>query len=380
MSAALPSATLKPKEERRLMRGHLWAYRNEFKQLPELEDGALCDVFAENRRFVGRGFYQAAGGIAVRVLSRRQERIYGAWLAERIAVARKLRQRLFPGSACYRWVFGESDGLPGFVADRYASVVVAESSCAFYRPHAEDLGAAFMASEGVRGVRLRFAETVTDIGEIPAEAEVELEGLSLRVDLAQTQKTGLYLDQRTNHRVLLPFVRGARVFDGHCYHGQWACHAARGGAEQVTAVDTSAAALRHAEANAERNGVRDRCHFVAGDVEEQLRQGRGTYGVIVLDPPGLAKSRGQVRTALPKYRRMNAAALTRLRDGGVLVSCSCSHFVDTAAFLDMLKQAAVVAKRRVQLLELRGAAPDHPVLLTMPETAYLKCAVLRVTG
>jgi len=371
------AAALKPKEERRLLRGHLWAYRNEFQNLPEAGDGSLMDVFASNRKFVGRGFYQAAGGIAVRLLSCHQEPIDEAFFAARLDQARAFRAQCFPGSAAYRWVYGESDGLPGLVADRYGALVTVQTACAFYSPWAECLAACFLRAEGVEGVLFRGDGAPRLFGTLPEAVEFELEGLALQLDPWAAQKTGLFLDQRRNRLAAAPYAAGKRVFDGHCYHGLWSCHAAQAGASAVMGVDTSEAALATARGNAERNGVEGVCRFECADVEDALARGE-SYGLIILDPPAYAKTRVQLSKALTRYTALNKAAFDSLESGGVLVTCSCSHFVDSGDFHEMIKRAASGAGRRAWLLEMRGAAPDHPVLLSMPETAYLKCAILRV--
>lgn len=377
MSEKLPIATLLAKEERRMLRGHAWAYRNEFKQIPDLADGALVDVYAADRRFVARGFYQARGGIGVRLLTRRQEAIDQDFFLTRLRQARQLRQQLFPGSEVYRWIFGESDGLPGLVIDRYGSVVSAETSCMFYQQNRQVLVDLLLAEPGVEGVLLNVNNAQSREGVVPEFAEVDLEGVSVRFSLERPQKTGLFLDQRLNRKAIEAWAGGARVLDAHCHVGLWSVHAARAGAAQVLGVDTAAGAIASAEENAVRNGVQERCSFECADVEEVLRRD-AQYDVIVLDPPAFAKARDHQRQALLKYQTLNQAAMAAVAPGGILITASCSHFVDESAFLDMIKRAGGSANRTLQLLELRGAAPDHPVLMTMPETRYLKCAILRV--
>ncbi|NIA12962.1 MAG: methyltransferase domain-containing protein [Nitrospiraceae bacterium] len=368
---------LKPREDRRLLRGHLWAYRNEFAQLPEAEDGEVVDVFGDSRRLVGRGFYQREGGIAVRILDRRQPTIDGKFLAGHLARARLFRERLFPGQDVYRWVFGETDGLPGFVADRYGSVVACATPCAFYTPFADDLAKAFLSHDGVEGVRVVIRGHVHTFGEVPDTIECTVDGIRMGVDLSQGQKTGLFLDQRANSLAARPFMQGGRVLDGHCYVGQWSCHAAAAGAQQVLGVDTSEAAIELARANAERNGAADVCGFERADVMEILSRG-DRYDCVLLDPPAFAKSRAQQRKALSLYQSLNRAGMEAVEPGGILVTSSCSHFVTRDAFLETLKRAANAARRQVWILDVRGAAPDHPVLMAMPETDYLTCATLRV--
>jgi len=377
MSDNIASAVLKPKEERRLLRGHLWGFRNEFQQLPQLEDGAVMDVFSANRRFIGRGFYQAQGGIAARLLSPHQENIDADFLAARIEAARAFRQRMFPESKVYRWVFGESDGLPGLVADRYGSVVVAETSCAFYARWKQAFADALLAQEDISGVLLSVGGEESVFGEVPEVLVCELDGLQLQLPLQERQKTGLFLDQRLNRHTVRQFARGARVFDGFCHHGFWALEAARAGAAAVIGVDSSAAAIAAARENAQLNNVETNTKFEVADVEAALGN-EAALDLIILDPPAFARSRAHVTKALRRYQALNELAMKRLNPGGILITCSCSHFVEAPAFLETLKRAAAAAKRPVWVLEQRGASPDHPVLLAMPETAYLKCLLLRV--
>lgn len=377
MSEAVPMATLNAKEERRLQRGHLWAYRTEFHSLPEVEDGALVDVYNSHRRFIGRGFYQGQGGIAARILSRRQEAIGPEFFQTRVQSALELRQRLFPGAVAYRWIFGESDGLPGLVADRFGATVTVHSSCAFYRPWMGALAEAFLAADGVRGVRVQVAYDIQTFGEVTDDVSFELEGLQVGLRLEGAQKTGMFLDQRLNRVAAMPFARDARVFDGHCHLGLWACHAVKAGARAVVAVDSAAPAIELAQANAAANGVDSAIDFRQGDVEAVLAE-EEPFDLVIVDPPAFAKGRSMAKKAGRRYLELNQAAIRATRPGGYLFSSSCSHFVPPEDFVDILKRAAAAEKRTAQLLELRGASPDHPVLLSMPETAYLKCAVLRV--
>ncbi|MCX5757154.1 MAG: class I SAM-dependent methyltransferase, partial [Candidatus Hydrogenedentes bacterium] len=275
-----------------MLRGHSWCYRNEFASIPECEDGDVVDVYSSNRRFVGRGFFQAAGGIAVRIMACHQAVVDGAFLGERIAEAHAFRQRLFPGQNVYRWIFGESDGLPGLVADRYGAVVAVQTSCAFYGRHLDVLATAFASHEGVEGVRLEAGHEIVRAGVVPEAIEVAVDGIRVLVSLDSGQKTGLFLDQRANWPEVRRFAQGSRVLDGHCYQGMWSIHAAMAGARDILGVDTSAPAIDAANAAAQLNNVADRCRFECADVAEVLARGE-RYGVIVLDPPAFAKSRGR---------------------------------------------------------------------------------------
>jgi 23S rRNA (cytosine1962-C5)-methyltransferase len=369
------TSTLKEKEDRRILRGHPWAYRNEFAQLPvDAPDGAIIDVFAANRRFIGRGFYQAAGGIAVRMLARHQIEVDKDFWADRLSHARSYREPQF--GTVYRWVHAESDGLPGLVVDRFDCVAVVESSCAFYREHANALAKALLATEGIRSVRMTFSGVTETRGEEMGTVEVECEGLRLALDFSLSQKTGLFLDQRINSRDIRRWSAGARVLDAHCYAGVWSCHAALAGAASVLGVDTSAPSLEMAKRNAALNGCNN-VNFECADIGSVLKRG-DRYDVVVLDPPALAKSRAHLTPAFGRYLDLNTAAISSLNPGGILVTSSCSHFVTLTDFMEMLKRAVRGSQRTAWILDTRGAAPDHPVLMGMPETEYLKCVTLRI--
>jgi 23S rRNA (cytosine1962-C5)-methyltransferase len=217
-------------------------------------------------------------------------------------------------------------------------------------------------------------------GEVPERIDVVLDGLTLEVDLHRGQKTGLYLDQRENRRRAEPRARGQRVLDLFCYQGEWALHAARGGATEVLAVDSSAPALEAARRNAERNGLAERIAFRQGDcfdIVRELERGGERFGMVIVDPPALIKSRSHLAGGARAYREINRAAMGLLAEGGTLVSCSCSHHLEDPLFRQVLIEAARAARRPFRVLDWTGEAPDHPQLLSVPETHYLKCAVLQ---
>jgi 23S rRNA (cytosine1962-C5)-methyltransferase len=367
---------LKPREDRRLRRGHLWVFRNELQDATGIEEGEIVDVVSSDTRFVGRGFFESTGGIAVRLLSRHEEPVDESFFQGAVQRAASLRETLYPGESSYRLLFGESDGLPGLVADRYGPVVTLHTSCRFYQEQADALRGAITQLPGVEAVRFDAPGGVERHGNYANPVAVTLDGLRFDVDLEGGQKTGLFLDQRENSRFIERLAPGRRVFDGHCYQGLWSLRAARAGAATVAGVDSSAPAVERARANAELNGLANACRFEAGDVAEALGGGE-RYGVVCIDPPALAKARAQVKKAMGLYQALNRAALAALEPGGYLVTSCCSHFVDEQTFLETVKRAARQVQRDLQLLQLAGAAPDHPVLLPMPETRYLTCAVFR---
>jgi 23S rRNA (cytosine1962-C5)-methyltransferase len=217
-------------------------------------------------------------------------------------------------------------------------------------------------------------------GEVPERIDVALDGFTVEADLVGGQKTGLFLDQRLNRRRAEVLARGRRALDLFCYQGEWALHLARGGATQVLAVDSSEPALAAAGRNAERNGVSDRIALERGDVFDVLRRlerDRERFGLVVLDPPALIKSRRHLAAGERAYRELNRAAMGLLEEEGILVTCSCSHHLDDAVFRQVLLEAARAAHRPFRVLEWAGESPDHPQLLAVPETHYLKCAVLQ---
>ena len=368
---------LKPKEERRLLRGHLWAYRNEFAEIPEVSDGEIVDIYG-GQRLIGRGFFQSQGGIAVRILTRHQRPITRDFFMERISEAAAFRARLFSQETVYRWIFGESDGLPGLVADRYGEVISAQTNCRFYADHADMLAEAFLAHEGIRGLRIDMPGGIRRYGKVPERVICSIDGVQVSVLVEGGQKTGLFLDQRVNWRSIRSFAPGRRILDGHCYVGLWSVNAILGGAQEVLGVDTSGQAIAAAEETARQNGTLDRCRFERADIADVLNRG-ACYDIIVLDPPAFAKSHTHESKALKHYQALNAAGMRALVPGGILITSTCSHFVSRESFLEILKRAAVTVQRSAWLLDVRGASPDHPVLLSMPETEYLTCATLRVS-
>ena len=372
--------TLKPGEERRLLRGHRWVYRNEVGSLtPIPPDGGIVDIYSAGRRFIGRGYYQQSGGITARIFSPHQEEPDETFWFKRLQRAADLRRRLFPGETVYRWVFGESDHLPGLIIDRYDQVAVAAFESPFYAERLDLLAKAIQFTADIQHLYVFGPNGGSGWHSTPLDSvSFSVNGLKGNFQPDRIQKTGLFLDQRTNWPLIRRFAEGAEVLDGYCYHGWWGLHAAAAGARRITACDSSATALEQARINASLNGFTERFRFEEQPVEMLLTHSEQSYDVIVLDPPALAKSRTHVKSALPRYVELNALALRRVGPEGILITSSCSHFVDNALFEEILKRAASKARRRVSIMAWRGASPDHPVLLSMPETHYLKCMVLRV--
>ena len=392
MSAAPPRLVLRKNQDRRLRGGHPWVFSNEVAEVQGAPtDGGLVEVADFRGAFLGRAYYNRKSLICARLLTRGRDDVDVAFFARRLERAAKLRESAYPGAQAVRLVYGESDQLPGLVVDRYGDVLavqvltlgiearadlVREALAQVFRPR----GVMRMADSPLRALEGLPLERGVWWGEVPERILVDLDGFSVEVDLHGGQKTGLYLDQRENRRRAGGRAAGQRVLDLFCYQGEWALHAARGGATAVLAVDSSAPALAAAARNAERNGLADRVTFRQGDVFDIVRQLERTgerFGLVLLDPPALIKSRGALAAGARAYRELNRAAMGLLAEGGTLVTSSCSHHLDDPLFRQVLIEAARAARRPFRVLDWAAESPDHPQLLAVPETHYLKCAVLQ---
>lgn len=396
MSTALdsPQVVLKPKEEMRLASGHLWVFSNEVAEGPkDLSAGVLADLYGAGGAFLGRGFYNAHSLIAFRILTdQKDQEIDQAFFERHLKKAVVWRQTVYPGCQAYRWIFGESDKLPGLIVDRYGDYLAVQALSAGMDRLKEVILAALIevarpkgivwrADSGLRELEgLELAPPKVVQGEIPPRAEIETENGIFTVDLLGGQKTGFYFDQRDNRQTLAAFCRGKKVLDAFSYSGAFGIAAARGGAREVVFIDTAQAALELAEENAQKNEGGTRWTFVKGDALDLLsRQSPGgPFDVISIDPPAFARSKKHLLVALKAYEKLNTLAMKALPRGGILASSSCSHHVTRDLFIQMLRKSAHKAGRTLRLIELRSQAKDHPILLAMPETEYLKFAILQV--
>jgi 23S rRNA (cytosine1962-C5)-methyltransferase len=392
MSAPVKRLALRHHQDRRVRGGHPWVFSNEIARIEGAPaPGDLVEVCDERGAFLGRAYYNPQSLIAARLLTRGRDEVDAALFAKRLERALRLREAALPGARAVRVVYGESDQLPGLVVDRYGDHLAVQVLTLGMELRQDMVREALEQVLAPRGV-VRVADSPLRAleglplerglwwGEVPERVEVELEGFRLEADLLHGQKTGLFLDQRLNRRVAEARAAGRRVLDLFCYQGEWAMHAARGGATAVLAVDSSAAALAAAARNLERNDLAGRVSLRQGDVFDVLRELERTgerFGVVVLDPPALVKSRKHMAAGARAYRELNRAAMGLLEEEGVLITCSCSHHLDDALFHQVLLEAARAAHRPFRVLEWRGESPDHPRLLAVPETHYLKCAVLQ---
>ncbi len=388
MAQTMHTVYLKSKEERRILRGHPWVFSNELRETPaDLAPGEIVDVLDHAGRFIGRGYINPHTLIAVRILTRTQEDIDGAFLRKKIAAARALRTTLGFGDS-FRAVFSEGDGLPGLIVDKYAGTLVVQTSTAGIDRLLPEVLSALQDEYSPQSIVLRNdtaareleglpRETRVALGSISGPVTIEESGIRYQVDVLEGQKTGFFFDQRENRLALRDLVKGRRTLDCFCYIGAWSLTAARFGAAEVIGIDSSQKAVDLAAKNASLNGLS--AQFITADVFDELRKlekQRERFGCIILDPPAFVKSRAKVRVALKGYKEINLRAMRLLDRGGVLVTCSCSHHIDQDLFREMLIDAAHSAGRQARLLEMRSQARDHPMLLAARETQYLKCAVL----
>lgn len=386
---------LRRNQDRRLRSGHPWVFSNEIERIEgPVEPGGLVDLHDHRGAYLGRAYYNPQSLIAARVLTRGRDEIDADFFARRIERALRLRESLLPGERVLRVVYGEADQLPGLVIDRYDDRLAVqiltrgiEARADLVREAIERVlsprGVVRVADAPVRALEGLPLERGVWWGDVPERLEVDFEGFRLEADLVHGQKTGLFLDQRMNRRRAEARAAGRRVLDLFCYQGEWTLHALRGGAREVVAVDASEPALAAARRNLDRNAPGAPVTLRRGDafdVVRDLERGSGRFGLVVLDPPALIKSRKSLAAGARAYRELNRAAMGLLEEDGVLVTCSCSHHLDDDSFRQVLLEAARAAKRPMRVLDWAGESPDHPQLLAVPETHYLTCGVLQALG
>ena len=375
----------------RLRAGHPWIYRSDVLDAAGAAPGDLVHVANERKRRLGAAFWSSTSQIALRFLGEGAVEDERAWLADRLRAAVDYRTVLRVSDGAYRLVHGESDRLPGLIVDRYEEWLVVQTlSQATDRRSAliTELLVELLKPRGIlarndpKVRRLEGLEERIEVwhGDVPDRIDTREGAVRLRVDLRHGQKTGLFLDQRENHAAAARYARG-RGLDAFTYSGGFAL-AIAGRCEQVLAIDSSAQAIALTRANADLNGTGN-IELREANVFDELREldvSGERFDTIVLDPPAFAKNRVSVERALAGYKEINLRALKLLNAGGHLMTCSCSYNVSEAMFADVLAGAAADARATVAVVEKRMQARDHPVLLNVPETSYLKCLVLRKLG
>lgn len=370
--------------------GHPWIYRSDVTKEPGDAPG-IVPVNDRRGRFLGQALYSPKSEIRLRLLTRDPAPITADWWRDRIAQALAARDGI--AATAYRVVHGEGDGLPSLVVDRYGPYVVVQLLSAGLEQARADVLAGITAVLDPAGIVLRNdaavrrheglpQEVVTVAGSVPDTVEVEEDGVRYLAAPLTGQKTGAFLDQRENRALIGTAGRaGGRAIDLFAYHGSFALHLARR-AREVIAVDSSADALARGAENAALNGLTNIVWREANafDLLRDLERRGEQFDMVVLDPPAFAKTKTSVPRALAGYKEINLRAMRLLAPGGLLLTCSCSFHVHREPFVKMLAGAAADSGRRLQLLTLTGAGRDHPEIVTIPETGYLKGALLRAAG
>jgi 23S rRNA (cytosine1962-C5)-methyltransferase len=388
----LKAITLKPREDNRIQNGHLWVFSNEIQSaLKDYEPGEIVAVQNADGHFLGIGYVNPHSLISIRLLTTQEQEIDYQFFEQRMQSARQRRQNYYADSKSYRVVYGESDGLPGLVIDRYEDYFVVQSlTCGIERQLDVIVQAmknifspiAIVARQDSAIRKLENLELSKQVlfGTLPEFVTVDIEGMAYSLDLLNGQKTGFFLDQKENHLLTRHFVKDKKVLDCFSYVGGWALNAARFGAREVVGLDSSESAIQRAEESARLNQL-THCTFKNADVFDELKainDRKETFDVIILDPPAFAKSRAQIKEAIKGYREINRRAAKALNKNGILITCSCSHAVDHETFRNTVSQGILAAGRNAILLDQRTQAKDHPILMTMRETEYLKCLVLEI--
>ena len=392
------TVTLKKGAGRSLKAGGMWVYDNEISSMDEnVQDGGLVHVLDFDGFFLGTGFLNRRSKITVRLLARRKDTVIDdAFWEKRVRDAWEYRKQTVDTGSC-RIIFGEADWFPGLVVDKFSDVLVVESLALGidrFKPLILDILRRVLAEDGipVRGVyersdakvRLqegmeRFKGFLSD----PFDTRVQIEenGVKYLVDVQDGQKTGFFLDQKNNRAAIHPICAGKRVLDCFTHTGSFALNAGKAGAAEVLGVDASQTGIDMAEENARLNGLQDRVHFTCADVFDllpRLEAEGERYGVVILDPPAFTKSRNSIKNAVKGYREINLRGLKLVEDGGFLVTCSCSHFMDPELFAKTIREAAHGAHKRLRQVYFGTQCCDHPILWAADESYYLKFYIFQV--
>ncbi len=387
----MATVTLRKTRETRVRGGHPWIYASEIEKVDgEFKNGDIVDVCDFRGKFIGRGFYNPASQISLRILTRNDEACDRDFFARRIRDAWNYRRRLCDPMSC-RLIYSESDFLPGLVVDKYADVLVLQSLSLGMERIKDQIADLLMEIVQPVGIyersdvpvrRLEGMEQTTGLlrGQVPDLVEMRENGIRFQVDVKNGQKTGFFLDQKENRAAIAPLCPGSRVLDCFCHNGSFSLHAAKYGAESVLGVDISEEALEVARQNAALNGL-ENVRFEAHncfDLLRELTEAGEHFDLVILDPPAFTKNKAALQSALRGYKEINLRGLKLVRPGGFLVTCSCSQHVLTEMFQDMVNQAARDAKKRIRLVEYRTQGRDHPIIPQSIETKYLKCMILQV--
>lgn len=382
---------LKKNCDKKVKRGYLWIFSNQVDKVESNpENGDIVEIFNSNNQFIGKGFYNKNSLISLRLLTYTDEEINKNFLTNKILTADNLRQKLYNDNI-YRMVYSESDLLPGLIIDRFDNVFSIQINSIGMEKLLpliteiliENFSPECIIEKNESPLRtLEGLELKTSIlyGENKSK-ELIIDGIRYNIDLLSGQKSGFFLDQRINRLNIKKYVKGLKVLDCFCNQGGFALNAAIAGAKEVIGIDISKTAIEKCKINSAINGFEKICRFEVADVFDYLQQlidENNYFDVVIIDPPSFTKSKKNIPTAKQAYKKVNYLGLQLIKNEGYLITSSCSHHIDENTFLDIIDESAIKAKSHIKLLEFHSASPDHPILLNMPETKYLKFAILYV--
>lgn len=383
---------LKTTEEIRINQGHPWVFNNEIDRIEgTIKSGELAYVFSSKNEFVGKGFLNTSSKIFVRILSRNLDEIIDESFFKNLVETSNNSRKSLGYSNSYRVLFGESDGIPGLIIDKYGDYLSVQILTLGIDQRKEMFIKILVDIFNPKGIYERSDVSVRKkeglelfkgviYGDVPSSVIIKENELNMEIDIINGQKTGSFLDQQDNHKALKPYVKNKTVLDCFSHIGGFGLHAAYYGAKLVTCLDISEHAVTQIEKNARLNQL-DQVKASKANVFEQLRlydTNKETFDVVILDPPAFAKKNDDIKKAYKGYKDINLSALKIINPDGYLMTCSCSHYMSPSLFLEMLMDAAYDAKRITQMVEFRIQGKDHPALLGSDESLYLKCVVLRV--
>ena len=391
IASALPKIKISPRGVTRLKSGHVWVYRSDVLTSDEVAPGSLVAVTDQRGKSFGTALYSSSSQIAIRMISHESVSDLTTLLRHRISAAIAYRESFVRDTSAYRLIFSEADFLPGLIVDRYSDILSLQILTQAFDANTvrETLLSELAHQLSPVSVIERVDPRVRELETLPPRASglvygdktattFSMNGVQFHFDALEGQKTGAFLDQRENYAAAARFAHG-EALDVFCYQGGFALHLTPA-CSRVTGVDSSRSALEVADQNAILNQREiEWIEANAFDLLKDYASSGHLYDTIVLDPPAFAKSKRDLDSALRGYKELNLRALKMLRPGGILVTCSCSYHVNQTSFLEMLASAASDAHRTLRLIEVRGQAKDHPVLLSVPETAYLKCVISNVS-
>lgn len=383
---------LKPNHQKRIKDGHLWAFAGEIvENLRDLTPGDRVALCSSNGKLLGHGYVNPNSLIAVRLMTRGEEKWNNDLIRFRIESAVKYREAKCFGWDALRLVYSESDWIPGLIVDKYKDHLVLQSLTAGIERELDTIVSVLADVVKPQSIILKgnspfrkleglSSEDRQLLGTTPDHIEFYEEKVLFSARPLTGQKTGFFLDQRMNRQMLSEFAEGARVLDLYAYSGSWGITSLFFRAEHATMVDSSASALERGIEDAQRNSVADKCSFERSDVSEYLNaatEKKELFDLVILDPPALVKSRASLKDGSIMYGRIHEKALKVVKPGGMLVSCSCSHLLTQDDHLAIIGKAAIRAGRKLRLVKKGGHSLDHPIMPGHPETEYLKCWFLQ---